>query len=97
MPARVLTAPALLMTMTDIAELAEVQRPVVTTWRRRHADFPAPAGGDEAQPLFDPRQVADWLLAHRAAISRERAEQELPCSRSPGSRPGTPARTSSPR
>ena len=42
MPASVLAAPALLMTMTDIAELAEVQRPVVTTWRRRHADFPAP-------------------------------------------------------
>jgi hypothetical protein len=76
MPARVLAEPTLLMTMTDIAELGGVQRPVVSTWRRRHAEFPAPAGGDESQPLFDPREVAAWLLATRR-ISRERADQEL--------------------
>jgi hypothetical protein len=64
------------MTMTDIAELAEVQRPVATNWRRRHASFPAPAGGDEAQPLFDPQAVAEWLLA-TDRIDPERAEQEL--------------------
>ena len=97
MPASVLTAPALLMTMTDIAELADV-----TASRRDelapppHRTFPAPAGGDEAQPLFDPREVADWLLA-TGRIERERAEQELACSCSPASRPATPARTSSPR
>ena len=34
MPARVLTRPALLMTMTDIAELADKPRPLITTWRR---------------------------------------------------------------
>jgi hypothetical protein len=76
MPSSVLAATAVLMTMTDIAELAEVQRPVVTTWRRRHADFPAPAGGDESQPLFDPLVVASWLLM-TGRISPERAEQEL--------------------
>jgi hypothetical protein len=77
MPARVFDVPALLMTMTDITELAGVQRPVVTTWRRRHVDFPAPAGGDASQPLFDPREVATWLLA-TGRITRERADQELP-------------------
>ena len=76
MAAKVLTESALLMTMTDIAELADVQRPVVTTWRRRHADFPAPAGGDDSQPLFPPDDVAAWLLA-TGRISRERADQEL--------------------
>ena len=76
MPARVLAVPALLMTMTDIAELAGVQRPVVTTWRRRHPDFPAPGGGDESQPLFDPHEVAAWLLT-TGRIGRERADQEL--------------------
>jgi hypothetical protein len=76
MPAKILAEPTLLMTMTDTAELADVQRPVVTTWRRRHADFPAPAGGDKSQPLFDPRDVAAWLLA-TGRISRERADQEL--------------------
>jgi hypothetical protein len=66
----------LLMSMTEIAELAKVQRPVVTTWRRRHRDFPAPAGGDAAQPLFDPRQVTDWLIRTGRA-DRDQIEPEL--------------------
>jgi hypothetical protein len=53
---------ALLMSMTEIADLAQVKRPVVTTWRRRYPDFPAPVGGDAISPLFDSRQVADWLI-----------------------------------
>lgn len=52
-----------LMSMTEIAGLARVQRPVVTTWRRRYDDFPAPVGGDAMSPLFDSRQVAAWLIA----------------------------------
>jgi hypothetical protein len=76
MSANVVAGHVLLMTMTDIAELAGVQRPVVSNWRRRPVDFPDPAGGDETQPLFDPREVADWLTA-TDRINRERAEQEL--------------------
>jgi hypothetical protein len=77
MPAKVLNSPAILMTQTDIAELAGVQRPVVTTWRRRHPDtFPAPAGGDETHSQYDPREVAEWLLT-TGRIERDRAEQEL--------------------
>jgi N-6 DNA Methylase len=76
MTASVLTTPALLMTMTDIAEFAKVKRPVPTNWRRRHQAFPRPAGGDESQPLFDPREVANWLL-ETDRITSERAEQEL--------------------
>jgi len=76
MPSSVLEVPTLLMTMTDIAEFAGVQRPVVTTWRRRYPDFPAPAGGAESQPLFDPHEVAAWLLA-TGRIGRDRADQEL--------------------
>lgn len=50
--------------MPEIAELAGVRRPVVTVWRRRHADtFPRPAGGDASRPLFDAREVVDWLVA----------------------------------
>ncbi|MBO0803822.1 MAG: N-6 DNA methylase [Nocardiopsaceae bacterium] len=56
-------APALLMSMPEIAELARVRRPVVSNWRRRHGDFPEPAGGTAARPLFDPRRVAEWLIA----------------------------------
>ena len=77
MPARVPAPPTMLMTMTDIAELASVQRPVVTTWRRRFPEtFPAPAGGDEARSLFDPDEMADWLLT-TGRIDRDRAQQEL--------------------
>lgn len=76
MAVELLAAPALLMSMTEIAELARVQRPVVTTWRRRHRDFPAPASGDAAQPLFDPRQVADWLISTGRA-DRDQIEPEL--------------------
>jgi len=74
--ANVRTAPPLLMTMSDIAEFAGVQRPVVTTWRRRHRDFPAMVGGDESRPLFPPDEVAAWMLS-TGRIDRERAEQEL--------------------
>jgi N-6 DNA Methylase len=77
MAAGVLTRSALLMTMTDIAELADKPRPLITTWRRRYPDsFPAQAGGDEARPQFDPHEVADWLLT-TGRIERDRAEQEL--------------------
>lgn len=63
---RLLPGPArrpLLMTMAEIATLARVRRPVVTNWRRRHPDFPAPAGGDALAPLFDGYSVAEWLMA----------------------------------
>ena len=50
------------MSMSRIAGLARVKRPVVTTWRRRYPEFPAPATGDAMNPLFDSGQVADWLI-----------------------------------
>ncbi|MGI8335258.1 hypothetical protein ACRYCC_35360 [Actinomadura scrupuli] len=53
---------AQLMSMTEIAELANVRRPVVTTWRRRHETFPKPSAGDQAHPLFDSEQIVSWLV-----------------------------------
>ena len=77
MPARILTRPELLMSMKDIAELADKPRPLITTWRRRYPDsFPSQASGDETHPQFDPYEVADWLLT-TGRIERDRAEQEL--------------------
>ena len=64
MSASVVATPELLMTMTDIAGLAEVSRPAVTKWRTRYPDFPAPAGGDEA-PAVRPARSADWLQQPR--------------------------------
>jgi hypothetical protein len=54
---------SLRMSMAEIAELADVKRPVVTTWRRRYPSFPAPIHANALELLFDSRQVADWLMA----------------------------------
>jgi hypothetical protein len=51
-----------LISMPEIADLAGVHRPVVTTWRRRHPDFPSPVGEDRGRLLFDARSVVDWLV-----------------------------------
>jgi hypothetical protein len=72
----ILTTPRVLMSLTDVAELAGKGRPLATKWMRRDIGFPAPVGGDTARPLFDPVQVADWLLT-TGRIDRERAEQEV--------------------
>ena len=59
------SAPPLLMTMSDIAALARVQRPVVSVWRSRTAatgmPFPVPAAHAHGQDLFDAALVGSWL------------------------------------
>ncbi|WP_411574205.1 hypothetical protein [Streptomyces fradiae] len=49
--------------MSEIATLAGVKRPVVSTWRRRYPDFPAPAVENAGRPLFDGGEVAQWLIS----------------------------------
>ena len=60
-----LAEPALLMTLSDIAALARVRRPVVSIWRVRaaHTDTPFPASvtREHDQELFDAGQVGSWL------------------------------------
>ncbi len=65
-----------LISMPEIAELAAVQRPVVTTWRRRHGNFPSPAGTAGTRQLFDAREVAEWLIATGRA-DRQQVQPEL--------------------
>jgi hypothetical protein len=50
------------MSSTDVARLAQVERPVVTTWRRRHPDFPVPVPSGGGQLLFSATAVLNWLL-----------------------------------
>lgn len=58
-------AVALRMTLTDVAALARVQRPVVSMWRKRSAGsvdpFPAPIGVERGLEVFDAHEVARWL------------------------------------
>ncbi|MDT3439011.1 hypothetical protein [Pseudofrankia sp. BMG5.37] len=61
-----MSSDASLISMPEIAELAGVRRPVVTTWRRRFPDFPAPVRAPLARtgsPLFEADAVVDWLVA----------------------------------
>ncbi len=57
----VFTAPLALMSKADIAEMANVDRSVVSKWIARGLGFPQPAEGDR----YEPRQVADWLISTR--------------------------------
>lgn len=64
----------------QVARMAGVGRAAVSNWRRRHADFPEPAGGTPASPTFSLSEVEAWLSANDklAAISaNERLWQEL--------------------
>ncbi|WP_234532966.1 N-6 DNA methylase [Streptomyces shenzhenensis] len=54
-----------LVTGSEIARLAGVTRAAVSNWRRRYADFPAPAGGGANSPLFDLAAVQTWLDKQR--------------------------------
>ncbi|MFJ8016784.1 hypothetical protein [Streptomyces sp. NPDC096339] len=50
--------------LAEVARMARVGRAAVVAWRRRHDDFPAPAGGTDVHPQFDRPAVVAWLLAH---------------------------------
>src|SRR5579862_3524261 len=50
-----------LITAAAIARLAGVGRAAVSNWRKRHPEFPKPAGGSPASPTFDRAEVLTWL------------------------------------
>lgn len=60
-----MTEAALLMSLSDVAALAKVKRPVVSVWRRRAASstapFPRPVAHERGQELFDAGEIAAWL------------------------------------
>ncbi len=47
----------------QIARLAGVTPGTVATWRRHHADFPAPPGGTPDRALYNGAEVEAWLAA----------------------------------
>ncbi len=60
-------APPLHISLSGIARLAKVQRPVVSMWRTRAVasgtPFPAPVAEDRGSEVFDAWQIAEWLVA----------------------------------
>jgi len=63
------------MSLSDIARLAQVQRPVVSMWRRRSigsdAPFPAPLDDVSTGERFDAEDVVGWLEATGRGNNRE--------------------------
>lgn len=53
------------LSLSDVAELARVRRPVASMWRTRFATgddaFPVPVARKSGSPLFDAGEVAEWL------------------------------------
>ncbi len=92
---------ALLMTMSDIAALARVQRPVVSVWRTRaaHTDtpFPAPVVRERGQEFFDAGQVGSWLAETQRGNNpdavADAAAHAAPPRREPAERDAFPAVT----
>ncbi|MGV1009028.1 MAG: hypothetical protein ACOYBY_10545 [Dermatophilaceae bacterium] len=66
-PARTQLQPGLLVSLTGVAQLARVQRPVVSMWRRRsqvagsQVPFPSPVGVTAREERFRVDEVVDWL------------------------------------
>ncbi|MFF0388894.1 N-6 DNA methylase [Kitasatospora sp. NPDC004615] len=74
------------VTAAEIARLAGVGRAAVSNWRRRHTDFPRPAGGTETSPTFRLDQVEQWLRAQGKLAELpllERVWQQLELLRDP--------------
>lgn len=65
-----------LVTAADISRLAGVTRATVSNWRRRHPDFPAPAGGTDTSPTYDVDAVRAWLSA-RGQLPEDTPADEL--------------------
>ena len=86
-------AEALRMTLSDVAALAQVQRPVVSMWRKRSAGsahpFPEPAAQEGGRELFDADQVAGWLAATGRGNNPEAVSDAAAFARVPGAAAGS--------
>ncbi|WP_030261004.1 MULTISPECIES: N-6 DNA methylase [Streptomyces] len=81
------------VTAVEIARLAGVGRAAVSNWRRRHPDFPRPAGGTDASPTFALAEVESWLRAQGKIAELpllERAWQLVDTLRDPAGHPAAP-------
>ncbi|MGK4582711.1 N-6 DNA methylase [Kitasatospora sp. HPMI-4] len=81
------------VTAVEIARLAGVGRAAVSNWRRRHPDFPRPAGGSDSSPTFRLDQVEEWLRAQGKLAELPLLEQtwrRLETLRDPAGHPAAP-------
>ncbi|MHB8589378.1 MAG: N-6 DNA methylase [Candidatus Dormibacteraceae bacterium] len=62
-----------LLSLTEIARLAGVNRSAVSNWRERYVDFPKPVSMPDSGPLYDRSEVKAWLANRRPDALRPRA------------------------
>ncbi|MGO4253625.1 helix-turn-helix transcriptional regulator [Paenarthrobacter sp. TAF1] len=76
------------MTLSDVAALAQVQRPVVSMWRKRSAGsahpFPKPVALNGRLELFDSGHIAAWLTDTGLGNNPEAANDVAAFARMPG-------------
>ena len=72
--------PGELLTAGQIATLAAVTPSAVSNWRKRHADFPAPAQEIPGGDLFARREVELWLRRHNKRVEPQATKE----TRDPG-------------
>ncbi|MEU1595128.1 N-6 DNA methylase [Streptomyces sp. NPDC005708] len=84
--------PSAQVTAAEISRLAGVTRATVSNWRRRHADFPAPAGGTDTSPLYDLEAVRAWLDSRGHGTAASPAEELRAALRLHTGSGGTPTR-----
>ncbi len=81
---------ALQLSLSDIARLAHVQRPVVSTWRTRAAasdlPFPPPLEGLVGEERFDADAVVEWLETSGRGNNRDVRADAPACSLPAGMR-----------
>ncbi len=56
--------PDALVSLADLAEMAEVSRPAVSNWRRRNPDFPRPVEETGTTSLFRLGELMEWMAEH---------------------------------
>jgi type I restriction enzyme M protein len=59
-----------LMSLSDVARLAGVNKSAVTNWRHRHGDFPKSVPTPDRGIFFRRKEVLTWLEANRPASFR---------------------------
>jgi hypothetical protein len=67
-------APADLVDVSAIAELAKTTPGMIQNWRRRHADFPAPIAVLAVGPIWNRPDVEAWIQRPRRAGRPKKAE-----------------------
>ncbi len=70
----------------EIAAWAGVKRPVVSTWRKRHPDFPQPVAELTTGPVWWWPDVAYWLDLTGREYDTSRSPDDMPREQKPPNR-----------